>query len=110
MKKKLGVLLSGRGSNFLAIYNSTVEGRLNAEIACVVSDNPEAAGIEKARALGLPAYVVRVKGRKEKEYEDEIASILDNHKVDIICLAGDNSASEFSDFSIIFTNKKHKDY
>ena len=88
MSGRLGILLSGRGSNFLAIHRSIEEGVLPAVIACVISDNEAAPGLEKARALGLPAYFVDPAGRKKREFEEEVARTLESHAVDLICLAG----------------------
>lgn len=85
---KLGILLSGRGSNFLAIHRQVEAGILTAEIACVVSDNPDSAGLEKARELGLAAFFVDPRNRKKKEYETEIVAILRDHGVGLVCLAG----------------------
>jgi phosphoribosylglycinamide formyltransferase-1 len=88
MSGRLGILLSGRGSNFLAIRRNIQEGRLAATIACVVSDNPAAPGLEAARQFGLPAYFVDPSGRKRREYEAEIIEILETQAVDLVCLAG----------------------
>lgn len=88
MSGRLGILLSGRGSNFLAIHRQIEEGALPAVIACVVSDNAAAPGLEKARALGLPAYFVDPAGRKKRDFEDDVARALEAHAVDLVCLAG----------------------
>jgi len=88
-KKKLGILLSGRGSNFEAIAGSVSAGRIaNAEIAIVISNRAEATGIESARKRGLPALVVPSKGKERQAYDAEIAAILKEKQVDLICLAG----------------------
>jgi len=88
-KKKLGILLSGRGSNFEAIASSVSAGRIaNAEIAIVISNRAEAPGIESARRRGLPTLVVPSKDKERQAYDAEIAAILKEKQVDLICLAG----------------------
>ncbi len=88
-KKKLGILLSGRGSNFEAIAGSVSAGRIaNTEIAIVISNRAEAPGIESARKRGLQALVVPSKGKERQAYDAEIAAILKEKQVDLICLAG----------------------
>ena len=86
--KRLGILLSGRGSNFEAIADSIAEGRLAAEIAVVVSNNPNAAGLEKARARGLPAVVLPSKGLEREAYDRLVVAELQNRQVELVCLAG----------------------
>ncbi len=86
--KRLGILLSGRGSNFLAIHGHIAAGRLDAVIACVVSDQPDAPGLARARALGLPAFCLTRAGRTKAGFEDEIARVLEAHAADLVCLAG----------------------
>jgi len=87
--KRLGVLLSGRGSNFLAIAESIRAGRLpGVEIAVVISNVADAAGIEAARALGLATAVLVSKGRKRAEHDADVAACLKAHGVDLVCLAG----------------------
>ena len=86
---KLGILLSGRGSNFLAIAESIRAGRLKGvEIAVVVSNVAEAGGIEAARELGLPTAAFVSKGRSRAEHEADLIACLREHRVDLICLAG----------------------
>ncbi len=86
---RLGVLLSGRGSNFLAIAESIRTGRLKGvEIAVVVSNVAEAAGLAKARGLGLPTAVFLSKGRKRPEHDAEVMACLRAHRVELVCLAG----------------------
>jgi phosphoribosylglycinamide formyltransferase-1 len=88
-RKKLGILLSGRGSNFLAIADSIDSGRLTgAEIAVVISNRVEAPGIAAARDRGLPALVIEADGRKRAEHDAEIVAALKVHQVDLVCLAG----------------------
>jgi len=88
MKPKLGILISGRGSNFLAIADAIREGRLDAEIAVVISNRPDAPGIESARQRGLNAVVLPSKGLDREVYDRELAAELRTHNVDLICLAG----------------------
>jgi phosphoribosylglycinamide formyltransferase 1 len=86
---KLGILLSGRGSNFLAIAESIRAGRLQgAEIAVVISNVPEAPGLAKAREMGLQTAVFISKGRKREEHDADVAACLKTHGVDLVCLAG----------------------
>jgi phosphoribosylglycinamide formyltransferase-1 len=86
---RLGVLLSGRGSNFLAIAESIRAGRLKGvEIAVVVSNVAEAPGIAAARQLGLPHAVLASKGRKRAEHDADVIACLRAHRVDLVCLAG----------------------
>ncbi len=86
--KKLGILLSGRGTNFLAIADSVAAGRIPAEIAVVISNRPEAPGIEAARQRGLNAVVIPSKGRVREEHDAEVVAVLQQHHVDVVCLAG----------------------
>jgi phosphoribosylglycinamide formyltransferase-1 len=87
--KKLGILLSGRGSNFLAIAKSIREGRLpSAEIAIVIANVPEAPGLNAARVLGLPIALFVSKGRKRAEHDADVAACLREHGVDLVILAG----------------------
>jgi phosphoribosylglycinamide formyltransferase 1 len=86
---RLGILLSGRGSNFLAIAESIAQGRLpNTEIAIVLSNRSDAAGITAARKAGLTAEIIEPKGRKRAEHDAEFIATLQAHKVDLVCLAG----------------------
>jgi phosphoribosylglycinamide formyltransferase-1 len=87
MTAKLGVLLSGRGSNFLAIHDATVRGELDARITCVISNKSQAPGLLRAREFGLPAYCVKTRGERDA-YEAEMADLLEQHEVDLVCLAG----------------------
>jgi phosphoribosylglycinamide formyltransferase-1 len=87
--KSLGILLSGRGSNFVAIADSIDEGRIpNARIALVISNRVEAPGIAMARQRGLEALVIPLKGKSREENDREIVAALKEHNVDLICLAG----------------------
>lgn len=87
--KKLGILLSGRGSNFLAIASSIREGRLlHAEIAVVVSNVADAPGLQAAKDLGFATAVFESKGRKRAEHDGYVADCLREHGVDLVILAG----------------------
>jgi phosphoribosylglycinamide formyltransferase 1 len=89
MKKKLGILLSGRGSNFEALADSVAAGRIpNAEIAIVISNKPEARGLETARARGIPAVCIPSRGVPREEHDRRVVAELKQHAVDLICLAG----------------------
>jgi phosphoribosylglycinamide formyltransferase-1 len=86
---RLGILLSGRGSNFLAIAKAISENRLlGAEIAVVLSNIEDAPGLAAAHALQLPAFAIPSAGRKRAEHDAEMIARLHQHKVDLICLAG----------------------
>jgi phosphoribosylglycinamide formyltransferase 1 len=86
--KKLGVLLSGRGSNFLAIADSVQAGRIPAEIAIVISNRAEAPGLDAARQRGLNAQIIPSKGRRREEHDAEVTAALQGAKVELVCLAG----------------------
>lgn len=88
MKPKLGILLSGRGSNFRAIAENVRSGKLECEIALVFSNKPNAAGLEYARSLGLPNASINSAGIERTRYDLQVAELLHLHKVDWICLAG----------------------
>jgi len=89
MKKQIGVLLSGRGSNFEALADSVAAGRVpNAEIAIVVSNRENAPGIEKARSRGFDARVIPSKGLEREAYDRQVAAALREKNVDLVCLAG----------------------
>jgi len=86
---RLGILLSGRGSNFKAIAESIRDGRLkDVEIAIVISNVAETAGISAARQLGLPDAVLVSKGRARAEHDADVVRCLLEHRVSLVCLAG----------------------
>ena len=86
---RLGILISGRGSNMLALADAVREGRIpNAEIAIVVSDHANASGLLRAKEQGLKTEVIERQGRPREEHDREIASALKDHNVDLVCLAG----------------------
>ena len=87
--QRLGILLSGRGSNFLAIAENIAQGKLTGcEIAVVISNKADAPGLEAARTRGLNAVAIEARGRKRAEHDAEIVACLRDHHVDLICLAG----------------------
>src|SRR5271154_7171188 len=89
MKKRIGVLLSGRGSNFEALADSVAAGRIpNAEIAIVISNRENAPGIEKARARGIPGQVIPSRGLEREAYDKLVVAALEEKKIDLVCLAG----------------------
>jgi phosphoribosylglycinamide formyltransferase 1 len=86
---RLGILLSGRGSNFLAIADSVAAGRIpTAEIAVVISNKADAPGLTAARERGLTALAIEANGRKRAEHDAAIVTALHDRQVDLICLAG----------------------
>ena len=86
---RLGILLSGRGSNFQAIAASIREGRLTeVEIAVVISNVADAAGLTVAQGLGFSTAVFVSRGRKRDEHDADVAQCLRSHRVDLVCLAG----------------------
>jgi phosphoribosylglycinamide formyltransferase-1 len=86
--KRLGILLSGRGSNFEAIADNVQRGRVAAEIAVVISNRPDARGVEAARSRGLTSVVLPSKGVAREEYDRRLVAELQQHRVDLVCLAG----------------------
>jgi phosphoribosylglycinamide formyltransferase-1 len=89
IQRRLGILLSGRGSNFLAIADSVSAGRIpNAEIAVVISNKADAPGLEAARARGITALSIEANGRKRAEHDAAIVGVLREHRVELVCLAG----------------------
>src|SRR5579862_4450231 len=86
--KNLGILLSGRGSNFEAIADSVAAGRIRARLAVVISNRAEAPGIESARRRGLEARVIPSKGKPREQHDREVVAALQEAKVDLVCLAG----------------------
>lgn len=89
MKKRIGVLLSGRGSNFEALAESVAAGRIpNSEIAIALSNREDARGIEKAREFGIEARVISSKGLEREAYDKLVIAALQEKRVDLVCLAG----------------------
>src|SRR5580658_9432551 len=85
---RLGILISGRGSNFEAIANSIARRKLDAEIAIVISNRANAAGIEIARERGIPLRVIASAGMDRETYDKLLIDELRTHEVDLVCLAG----------------------
>ncbi len=86
---KLGILISGRGSNMQAIIDAVRQGRIpGAEVAVVISDQPSAAGLQKAQERSVDTQVVERAGRKRAEHDAEIAAELQKRNVELVCLAG----------------------
>jgi phosphoribosylglycinamide formyltransferase 1 len=89
MKKRIGVLLSGRGSNFAALADSIAASRIpSAEIAIVISNREGAPGIAKARSRGIEAQVIPSKGLEREAYDKLVVAALRERQVDLVCLAG----------------------
>ena len=87
--KNLGILLSGRGSNFEAIARNVASGKIpDARIAIVISNRSNAGGIETAKRLGLETLVIPSTGKERETHDREVVSALQDHKVDLVCLAG----------------------
>jgi phosphoribosylglycinamide formyltransferase-1 len=86
--KRLGILISGRGSNFEAIADSAAAGRIDAEIAVVISNRPDARGLEIAAARGLKAVCIPSKGLDREIYDRMLVDELRKSQVDLVCLAG----------------------
>ncbi|MGZ5228270.1 MAG: phosphoribosylglycinamide formyltransferase [Burkholderiales bacterium] len=87
--KNLGILLSGRGSNFVAIADNIDAGRIpGARVAVVISNRTDAPGIETARQRGLDARVISSKGKQREEHDREVIAILKEKQVDLVCMAG----------------------
>ncbi len=88
MKARVGVLLSGRGSNFLALHDAMERGEIPARIVVVVANEAEAPGVEKARQLGIAAEVLPHRGLKRREHERRVLAVLQRSQVEWVCLAG----------------------
>jgi phosphoribosylglycinamide formyltransferase-1 len=87
--QRIGILLSGRGSNFLSIHRAISDHRLlGAEIAVVLSNREDAAGLDAARELKIPAFCVPSAGRKRADHDAEMIARLHQHHIDLVCLAG----------------------
>jgi len=86
---KIGILISGRGSNMVAIVDAVKSGEIpGSEVGVVISDKPNAAGLEKARERGVETVVVERKGRTREEHDAEIIAELQRRGVELVCLAG----------------------
>lgn len=88
-RARIGILISGRGSNMVAIAEALRDGRIpNAEIAVVISDQSDAAGLKKAEEHGIETLVIERRGRQREEHDREIVAALRARQVDLVCLAG----------------------
>jgi phosphoribosylglycinamide formyltransferase-1 len=86
---KIGILISGRGSNMVALVDAVQSGEIPAsEVAVVVSDKRDAAGIEKAKERGVETLVIERRGRTREEHDAEIVAALKERGVELVCLAG----------------------
>jgi len=89
MTKRIGVLLSGRGSNFEALADSVTAGRIpDAEISIVISNREGAEGVARAQARGIPVRVIPSKGLEREAYDRMVVAALDDGRVNLVCLAG----------------------
>jgi phosphoribosylglycinamide formyltransferase 1 len=86
--KKVGVLVSGRGSNLQALIDAARGGELGGEVAVVVSNVEGALGLERAREAGIPAVFRDHRGKKREDFDAELVAVLRAHEVDLVCLAG----------------------
>jgi phosphoribosylglycinamide formyltransferase-1 len=86
--KRVGVLISGRGSNLQALIDAAQRGALGGEVAVVISNVATAQGLERARAAGIPGFVCDHRDRPREEHDQRVARILEEHEVDLVCLAG----------------------
>ena len=88
-RARVGILISGRGSNMVALADAVREERIpNAEIAIVISDKADAVGLDKAKERGIETLVIERRGRKREEHDREIVAALKAENVDLVCLAG----------------------
>ncbi|MBK9154408.1 MAG: phosphoribosylglycinamide formyltransferase [Chloracidobacterium sp.] len=86
---KIGILISGRGSNMVALVDAVKSGEIpNSEVAVVISDKKDTAGLEKARTRGVRALVIERKGRSREEHDAQIVAELKDRGVELVCLAG----------------------
>src|SRR6266853_366563 len=88
-RARIAILISGRGSNMVALAEAVRDGRIaNAEIAVVISDQPNAAGLAKAKELGIQTLVIERHGRSRAEHDRETIAALQARQIDLVCLAG----------------------
>jgi len=88
-KARIAILISGRGSNMIALADAARDGVIpNAEISVVISDQPGAAGLQKAQERGIETLVIKRGGRSREEHDREIIAALRERNVDLVCLAG----------------------
>jgi phosphoribosylglycinamide formyltransferase-1 len=87
-RHRLGILLSGRGSNFMAIADSVASGKIPADIAVVVSNQPGAPGLDEAARRGIDAQLIPSRGLERDQYDRKVVELLKSKQVDLVCLAG----------------------
>src|SRR3979490_351571 len=88
-RARIAILISGRGSNMVALADAVRDGRIaNAKVTIVISDQPNAAGLDKARELGIETLVVERRGRPRAEHDREVMAALQARHIDLVCLAG----------------------
>src|SRR6188474_2922124 len=86
---KIGILISGRGSNMVALVDAVKSGGIpNSEVAVVISDKPNAAGLERARDRGVETVVIERRGRSREEHDADLIAELRSRDVELVCLAG----------------------
>jgi phosphoribosylglycinamide formyltransferase-1 len=85
---RLGILLSGRGSNFMAIADNVAAGKIPAEIGAVICNRPDAPGLEEAKRRGLDARLIPSRGLEREQYDRLVVEALKSKQVDLVCLAG----------------------
>ena len=85
---RIGILLSGRGSNFIAIADNVAAGRIPAEIGAVICNRPDAPGLEEAKRRGLDARLIPSRGLEREQYDRIVVDVLKSKQVDLVCLAG----------------------
>ena len=85
---RVGILISGRGSNMVALVQAMRAGRIAADPAVVVSNVADAPGLEKASEMGVPTEIVEHRGVPREAHDGKVLSILRSHRVDLVCLAG----------------------
>lgn len=88
-RARIGILISGRGSNMVALADAVREGRVpDTKLAVVISDQPNAAGLAKAKERGIETLVIERRGRQRAEHDRQVVAALRAHHVDLVCLAG----------------------
>jgi phosphoribosylglycinamide formyltransferase 1 len=88
MSKRIGVLISGRGSNLQALIDAQAKGALGGKLGVVVSNVETAGGLDRARAAGIPALFLEHRGRAREDFDGELQRLLQHHEVELVCLAG----------------------
>src|SRR5438046_352609 len=87
--KRIAILISGRGSNMVALTDAVAQGTIpNAEVVVVISDQAGAAGLQKAAGLGIETLVIERRGRSREDHDREVVAALRQREIDLVCLAG----------------------